>query len=315
MGTLGGEELRRIKLFQAVDLESIQGLIDACTFRSLAEGETLIDAGQLNRTVYFLLSGRVAIHLDSPTGAPTAILGPGESVAEMSVIDHQPASAHVIALEPASLLAMDEEILWSLVQSSHAAACNLLMSLTSRLRRADSAIACTPEITPDYRQIGTIDALTGLHNRIWFDGVLERQCLRSGMGGRPLCLILVDIDYFSTFNERYGRAYGDHILYALAHSLSDHLRPTEAVARYGNDEFAVLLPEVSVESARKICERIHPGILGAVPVLPDGTSVPHPTISIGLAALQPGQTGKEFLAAAERALSRAKNGGRNCISE
>ena len=90
------EELKQIKLFQSVDLESIKGLIDACTIRSLEQGEVLITAGQKNRTVYFLLSGRVRIHLDSLDSEPTAILGPGESVAEMSVIDHQPASAFVV---------------------------------------------------------------------------------------------------------------------------------------------------------------------------------------------------------------------------
>ena len=133
-------ELKQIKLFQSVDLESIRGLIDACTLRTLEKGEVLITAGQTNRTVYFLLSGRVNIHLDSLDSEPTAILGPGESVAEMSVIDRRPASAFVVAAEPTDLLAMEEDILWSLVESSHAAACNLLMGLTNRLRHADEAI-------------------------------------------------------------------------------------------------------------------------------------------------------------------------------
>jgi diguanylate cyclase (GGDEF)-like protein len=315
MDTVREAELRRIKLFQSVDLESIQGLMDACTYRWLEKGETLISAGESNRTVYFLLSGQVGVHLDSPTNTPTAILGPGESVAEMSVIDHQPASAYVIALEPTSLLVMDEEILWSLVQSSHAAACNLLIGLTTRLRNADSAITGGTWTAKNYRQIGTIDALTGLHNRYWFEGVLERQCLRSGMGGRPLCVIVVDVDYFSTFNDRFGRAYGDRILYSLAHTLAERLRPTEAVVRYGSDEFAILLPDVGVEAARKVCERIHQGVMDAVPVMPDGKSVPHPSISVGLAVMQPGQTAQDLLAEVERALSRAKDGGRNCIAE
>jgi CRP-like cAMP-binding protein len=89
--------LRQIKLLQAVDLESIQGLLDACTFRSLATDEVLIRKGQLNRTVYFLLKGKVQVHLDTPEGPPPAVLGIGESVGEMSVIDHQPASAFVVA--------------------------------------------------------------------------------------------------------------------------------------------------------------------------------------------------------------------------
>ena len=315
MDTIKEEMLKQVRLFQSVDLESVQGLIDACTLRSIAAGEVLITKGQMNRTVYFLLSGRVRIHLDSPADVPAAILGPGESVAEMSVIDHQPASAFVIADEPTKLLAMDEEILWSLVQSSHAAACNLLIGLTTRLRNTDSVITGGGDPAPSYRHLATIDALTGLHNRRWLENVLDRQVQRSGVGGQSLSLIMIDIDYFRTFNERYGRAHGDHVLYSLAHTLSVHLRPTEAVVRYGDDEFVVLLPDVGIEMARNICERVQPAVMEAIPVMPDGKSVPHPTLSIGLAMLQPGQTGKDLLAEAVRAMSRAKNGGGNCISE
>jgi len=80
METFSREELNKIKLFQSVDLESIQGILDACTFRSLTAGEVLITAGEQNRTVYFLLEGHVRVHLASLQSEPTATLGPGESV-------------------------------------------------------------------------------------------------------------------------------------------------------------------------------------------------------------------------------------------
>ena len=208
METFSREELNKIKLFQFVDLESIKGILDACTFRSLTAGEILITAGQQNRTVYFLLEGHVRVHLNSLQSEPTATLGPGDSVGEMSVIDHQPTSAFVVAAEPVRLLAMDEELLWSLVHSSHAAACNLLIGLSTRLRHADAAISESNEMEEDGRHYGTVDALTGLHNRYWMDMVLERQVQRSITGGLPLSLIIIDIDNFKSFNDRYGRAYG-----------------------------------------------------------------------------------------------------------
>ncbi|MHB8910659.1 MAG: GGDEF domain-containing protein [Syntrophales bacterium] len=311
------EELKRIKLFQSVDLESIRGLIDACTLRSLEKGEVLITAGQTNRTVYFLLSGRVTVHLDSLDSQPTAVLGPGESVAEMSVIDRRPASASVVAAEPTDLLAMDEDILWSLVQSSHAAACNLLMGLTSRLRHADEAITGGIETEQDYRRYGTLDALTGLHNRFWLERTLERQIERSVKGGEPLelAVIMIDIDYFKAFNEKYGRAYGDHILSFVAHTISDNLRPTEIITRYGGDEFVIFLPDVGSEPGRQICERIQREVMRAVPAMPDGKTSPHPTISLSMVMLQPGQTSRELLAEAERALARVRNSGRSCAAE
>jgi diguanylate cyclase (GGDEF)-like protein len=315
METLKEEELKQIRLFEMVDLESIKGILDACTIRSLAPGEVLITAGQENRTIYFLLAGHVRIHLTSLQSEPTATLGPGESVGEMSVIDHQPASAFVVATEPIRLLAMEEDILWSLVHSSHAAASNLLIGLSSRLRHADAVISVSKGMEQDYRHYGTVDALTGLHNRFWLEMILERQVQRSTMGGLPLSLIMIDIDDFKTFNERYGHAYGNHVLYSVAHTLADSLRPTEIIARHGGDEFVIILPDVELETARNIGERLHRGVMDSVPVTPDGSALPHPTISVGLAALQPGQTGKELLAETDRALYRAKENGRNRISD
>lgn len=317
MQTIDDGELKKIKLFQAVDLESIRGLIDACTLRSVETGEVLVAAGQVNRTVYFILSGSVHIHFNAPGGDPAAILGPGESVAEMSVIDRRPASAFVVAAEPTRLLAMDEEILWSLVRSSHAAACNLLIGLTARLRQADAMIVEGAEAEPDYRSYGTVDALTGLRNRFWLEGALERRIERAIKGGQAhqLATIMIDIDYFKSFNERYGRTYGDHVLSFLSHAIGNRLRPAEIIGRYGGDEFVVLLPDVPLDTVREVSERIHRGVMEAVPVMPDGKTIPHPTISIGLAMWQRGQTAAELLAETERALARAKNGGRNCISE
>ncbi len=315
METYSEEDLKQIRLFKRVDLESIKGLLDACTLRTLESDEVLISPGEVNRNVYFLLSGRVRIHLDSLQNEPVAILGPGESVGEMSVIDHQRTSAFVVAAQPSRLLMMDEDILWSLVHFSHAAACNLLIGLTSRLRRADDIIADGTEEDPDYKRFGTVDALTGLHNRFWLEKVLERQIQRAAAGGQSLSLIMLDIDYFKNFNDRYGRIYGDHVIYSLAHTIGHHLRPTEIIARYGGDEFIVLLPGVGLETARQICERLQRAVMEAVPVMPDGKSIPHPTISLGLTTLQPGQDAERLLAEADRALCRAMNGGRNCISE
>jgi diguanylate cyclase (GGDEF)-like protein len=308
------EELKRIRLFQSVELDAIKGILDACTLRSLKAEEVLISAGQGNRTVYFILEGHVRIHLSSLKSEPTAVLGPGESVGEMSVIDHRPASAFVVAAEPVRLLAMEEEILWSLVHSSHAVASNLLIGLSARLRNTDAVITDGKESEQDYRHFGTVDALTGLHNRYWLEMALDRQVHRAAVSGTPLSLIMLDIDHFKTFNDRYGRAYGDHVLYAVAHALSDHLRPTEVITRYGGDEFIVVLPDMDFELARDIAVRLHRAVMDAVPVTPSGSAIPHPTISIGLAVLKEGQTAMELIAEADQALFRAKNSGRNSVS-
>jgi len=209
-------DLKRIRLLRGVEPESIRGLLELCTIRKLEPKEILIYPNKPNQTVHFILNGKLRIHLDSVDSKPIAVLGPGESAGEMSVIDRQPASAFVVAEEPCTLLSMDEEILWSLVQSSHIAACNLLFILVQRIRQADSVISGTVETEHQYQQYGVIDALTGLHNRYWLEKMLERQCFRSSTNKTPLSLIMIDIDHFREFNDRYGNRYGNHVLYFIA---------------------------------------------------------------------------------------------------
>jgi len=309
-------DIRQIELFKYVSLESIKGLLDACTIRTLEAEEILMTPGQTNQTIYFLLSGLLRIHLDTPKGEPIAVLGPGESVGEMSVIDRQLVSAFVVAAEASRLLAMDEDILWSLVRASHEAACNLLFILTKRLRQTNAFISDDLQMEEhDYQRYGMVDALTGLHNRHWLDQMLERQVLRSATNETPMSLIMLDIDCFREFNERYGHLYGDHVLYSVAYAICGHLRPRETIARYGDDEFVILLPDVSIGAARGIALRLIEEVMEAVPITPSGKTIPHPTITAGIAELKPGQTADMLIAAADAALIRAKDCGPSSISE
>ena len=308
-------QFKRLHLLSGVNLESIKGLLDLCTIRTLQPEEMLIARDQSNRTVYFLLNGRLRIHLDSIDTVPHIILGPGESVGEMSVVDNRPVSAFVVADDLCTLLAMDEEILWSLVQSSHVAACNLLFTIIKRLRHTDSVISAYAEMGLPYQQYGSVDALTGLHNRYWLDNMLKRQCLRSSTSKKTLSLIIINIDNFEEFNNQHGRLYGDRVIYSVAHTISELLRPTDIITRYRGDEFIVVLPDIDIATARHIAERLHRGVIEKVPVTPDGQSIPYPTIYMGIAEIQAKQTSEMLIDAADRALFRAKNSDGNCISE
>jgi diguanylate cyclase (GGDEF)-like protein len=300
------EELERIHLFSSVSLESIKGLLESCSTFELEPEMVLIRPGEINHAVYFLLRGCLRIHLDKINSKPIAILGPGESVGEMSIIDQQPTTAFVIANEHSRLLVMDEDVLWSLVQASHAAACNLLFILTKRLRHTDSVISEGTSIEQIYRHYGSVDALTGLHNRHWIDNAIKRQFTRSSTGGFPLSAIMIDIDHFKEFNDLYGYRFGDSILYSVAHIISEHLRPTELIARYGEDEFIIVLPGYNIKKARVIAERVQKEVSMAAPLKLSGKIIHHPSISVGIAERKKGQTLALFIAEADSALCRAK---------
>jgi len=308
-------ELKQAELFRNVHIESIRGLLDRCEIRELKKDDVLIRAGQPNSRVYVLLSGELRVHIHSLDRKAVAILGPGETVGEMSVIDQHPASAFVVAEKPSRLLSMDENMLWSLVHSSHAAAANLLAILTKRLRHADAFIMKEVPLDTVCERYGSVDALTGLHNRYWLDTVMKRQFLRSQMAKSPFSIIMIDIDRFKELNDTYGHLCGDRVLYSVARIISDYLRPSEMIARYGGDEFMILLPNLSIEATRVIAERVQNAVLNAPPLDIGGSKIPHPTISMGIAEMQNGQTLAMFLDAVDKALYRAKSQGRSTISE
>jgi diguanylate cyclase (GGDEF)-like protein len=308
-------ELKKLDILQNVSLESIKGLLEACSVKRLAPQEILITPKEFNKTVYFILSGRLRIHLDSLESESIIILNPGESVGEMSVIGNQLTSAYVVADGICKLLVMDEDILWSLIQASHAAACNLLFMLAKRLRHTDSIIVEGVQLDQDFQHYGSVDALTGLHNRYWFDSMFRRQFMRSSINNKPFSIIMADIDQFKKLNDTYGHLTGDKVLYEVAHIITANIRPAEMVSRYGGDEFIIILPDKNIKTARLMAKRLQDAMRKALPIPCGDKDVFHPTLSMGLAEMKSGQTPEMFIHAADEAMYRAKENGRNCFSE
>ena len=308
-------DMTEMPLFRNVTPESVDGLLEHCHIKELRKNDVLMRQGEVNHHLYIVLSGELSIHLDSPDSSPIALLGRGETVGEMSLIDHKVVSAYVIAAADSRLMMLDEDMLWSLVWSSHAASCNLLGILTSRLRNANIVLSDRMQLEYDFHQYGTVDALTGLHNRYWLNHTLPRLIKRHDRTAEPLSMIMTDIDLFKEFNTKYGHLCGDHVIHAVARVLMDRLRPSEMAARYGGDEFVILLPRAALHQARIAAERLRVIVDNLVIQLPDGTTVPTPTISVGVAQHRPGDCADYFISTADAAMYRAKEKGRDMVSD
>lgn len=309
------EEVAEMPLFRYVAPESVAGVLERCRTVELRRDDLLMRQGEENRTLYVVLSGELSVRFDSPESDPFVVLGRGETVGEMSLIDQKGASAYVSAASDSRLMVFDEEIIWSLVRSSHAAACNLLTIVTSRLRNINSVLSERVRHEHNFHHYGSVDALTGLHNRYWFNHTLPRLIKRHIRNATPLSLIMSDIDLFKAFNTHYGHLCGDHVIHTVARIFTEHLRPSEMAARYGGDEFIILLPGVTLEQARIAAERLRRSVAGTAIHMPDGTPVPTPTVSIGIAQYRPGEGADAFIAAADAALFRAKQQGRDTVSD
>lgn len=157
------------------------------------------------------------------------------------------------------------------------------------------------------------DELTGLFNRREFDNRFEEELQRARRYGRVCAVMLCDIDHFKQVNDTYGHAVGDEVLIALAGRLHSAVRPTDVVARFGGEEFAVLLSETAVEDAEAVAERLRQ-VVSADPVgLRSGGALPV-TVSVGVAGCpEHAQEAEEALNAADHALYTAKERGRDRV--
>ena len=159
----------------------------------------------------------------------------------------------------------------------------------------------------------TTDALTQTWNRRYLNEALERELNRSARYDRPLSLITFDIDHFKKVNDAYGHVAGDAVLRHLAGAIKSKLRQQDVFARTGGEEFCILLPEVPLESARVIAEKIR-AIAERTVTRYDGQDI-RCTISLGIAAFDAAHGTIDLLyQAADARLYEAKNGGRNrCV--
>jgi diguanylate cyclase (GGDEF)-like protein len=160
----------------------------------------------------------------------------------------------------------------------------------------------------------TTDGLTGLSNRALFDVFLSEHFLDASRRGRPLSLLMLDVDNFKRVNDEYGHQAGDEVLRALGKLLRAAAKPTDLPARYGGEELAVVLPGVGRAAAAALAETIRRAV-AAREVKCNKLSIPI-TASIGVATLEPGGPFRDvahLLKAADMAVYAAKRAGRNCV--
>ena len=161
-------------------------------------------------------------------------------------------------------------------------------------------------------RLACIDALTGLNNRRHFLALAENEWSRFRRYGRPLALLMLDIDLFKSINDRYGHDAGDEVIKAVTEVLRKHKRASDIAGRLGGEEFALALPEGTLESAVAAAERLRQLVAERiVAVKARRLSV---TVSIGASAADAGMSGfDELLKGADVALYDAKHSGRNCV--
>lgn len=164
-------------------------------------------------------------------------------------------------------------------------------------------------------RISSSDSLTGVANRRHFDDAISVEWRRSRRHSNSLALLMCDVDHFKLYNDTYGHLAGDECLRRIAWTISRHTeRPSDIVARFGGEEFAVILPETTIGGALIVAEKIRQGVRElniAHGSSPSGLV----TLSIGIASAAPGfdNPHDDLILSADRALYRAKSEGRDRV--
>lgn len=175
-------------------------------------------------------------------------------------------------------------------------------------------ITAQVELVRSLQRHAETDSLTEVANRRGFNTAIDRECARAIRCHSQFAVMLIDVDHFKTINDRKGHAMGDRVLRSIARRISVCLRATDLLSRYGGDEFAVLLPDLSFQEAKDVAERIRIEVEAVSAKI--GTAAAPTTISIGLTVHTPGDGAdpRKLLEQADKALYNAKSEGRNQVA-
>ena len=161
------------------------------------------------------------------------------------------------------------------------------------------------------RRLANTDGLTGLYNHRHLQERLADEIQRAERYGRPLSVVMADLDRFKRYNDAMGHPRGDDVLISVAGTLRKLSRATDVVARYGGEEFTLILPETPLAQARRVAERARECVEALDIVVGDGGGAI--TLSAGVACHTPGRSPQRLLELADEALYRAKRAGRNRV--
>lgn len=304
---LYGKFLKGVKFFQTLPASEIEKISTVCKEKHFGAGELIFAEGDSGDLFYIILSGVVEIwkNYKNTERDLLVVYGPGQSFGELALIDDSYRSATIVCREPCVLLTIHRDDFNSVLMNSTHISLSIMRSMAAMIR--DNTVHFFEKQL--YRALH--DPLTGLPNRNFFYDRLEKLIKRTREEqDYPYAVLYFDVDRFNVINDSLGHVVGDKVLIAIAERLRSRLMPTDIIARFSGDEFAVLIEhkenvrEKAVYTAIRIREELQ------APFEIEGQDI-FITVSIGIV---PGMSKYELpsdvLRDADIAMYRAKHLGR-----
>lgn len=185
-------------------------------------------------------------------------------------------------------------------------------TLEARLRETRGEIDTLRETLEAVRMESLTDPLTGIANRKHFEEMLVKSLDQALVERSPLALIVIDIDHFKRFNDTYGHLTGDQVLRLVGMTMREQVKSKATLARFGGEEFGIIMPDTSLETARATAERVRNSVMSRELIKRStGESLGKVTISVGVSAMRKGDTAVSLLERADQCMFFAKRIGRN----
>jgi uncharacterized protein len=315
---LGKDPQKGIPLFDGLSSTQVHYILMAGALKQYKGGDTLFRKGEVSDSMYAVISGELEVvkvidesSKDNVDGVKQLIsrLKAGDVVGEMGMIRSCERSATVIATAPSELLQINDRMVkrlhWLYPPTAQKFFFNLMTVLCDRLEN----------LTENFLGVTTLDTLTGLYTRSHFTDMLKKEIARSQRYKTPLSLLVMDLDNFKGVNHLYGHHTGDAILAEVGSFLKKHARKTDVLSRYHGQRFVIMLPHSNAETAHSVANRLRE--LLARQCFRMGPNTIYITTSFGLVSINKGaeKDHMEFLNDGINALKKAKESGKNCVSE
>jgi diguanylate cyclase (GGDEF)-like protein len=314
------EFLQHVDLFSLLSNDEVNKIIKSLHYVEHDGEETLFKEGDEGNELFIVMTGKIASYVLLPNGAKREIaeFETGDFFGEMSIFENTHRSATCYTKEKSSLLSLRERDLFELILYNPEIAIKIMyrmLNITAeRLLDRSEFLSDMVQWGEEARKRAITDELTGIYNRRFLDDSLIDYFENSKNNDKPLSLIMIDIDNFKKYSEIYNQKQVDRIILEVTSVFKEHLREYDIIARYGGDEFMVIMPDTDLTTAFTIAEEIRNAVADMKSADILSKDIDSITISQGISSYPESTDDLETLRVkADKALYKAKHEGRNKV--
>jgi diguanylate cyclase (GGDEF)-like protein len=314
------EFLKNVSIFSMLTIDEMNKFIDYLKVIEIEHDKTLFKEGDIGKELYIVKSGKIILHINLPNGKTRELTQfiTGDFFGEMSIFENATRSATCHCKEDSVLLSLHADSFFKVVNNNPEIATKIMYKMlnitTARLQNVSEFLSDIIQWGDTARKRAITDELTGVFNRRFLDDAIEEYFGASKKNMKPMALIMIDMDHFRDINECYSQKIGDMAICSVVRVFNKYLRERDIVARYGGDEFTIVMPETDVEEVKRISRNIQADV-GRLDILKKlNGKIKKLTLSQGVSVYpHDGDDVKTVWNKADQSLYKAKEEGRNRI--